>query len=259
MTAACPASHSTAHFPTTGPAPCPEPPAAAPALPLAVPPVAMPAWERPRERLLQHGAGVLTDAELLAVVLRTGMPGRPVVELARQIIVHFGGLRALFAATPQTLRRIPGVGAAKTCQLLSVLELARRTLQEELAHGCALDNPGRVKQYCLALLGQREIEHCIALYLDNGLRLIATGEVARGTLTQASVYPREVVREALRHHAAAIILAHNHPSGAPDASQADERLTTHLKQALALVDVRLLDHLIVAGNQVMSLAERGLV
>jgi DNA repair protein RadC len=192
-------------------------------------------------------------------VLRTGTPGRPVVELARQILVHFGGLRALFAATPQTLRRIPGVGAAKTCQLLSVLELARRTLQEELAQGCALDNPGRVKQYCLTLLGQREIEHCIALYLDNGLRLIATGEVARGTLTQASVYPREIVREALRHHAAAIILAHNHPSGAPDVSPADERLTTHLKQALALVDVRLLDHLIVAGNQVVSLAESGLV
>jgi DNA repair protein RadC len=215
--------------------------------------------ERPRERLLQHGAGVLTDPELLAIVLRTGTPGRPVVELARQVIAHFGSLRALFAATPQALGRIPGLGAAKTCQVLSVLELARRTMREELSQGCVLDNPGRVKQYCVAMLGHREVEHCIALYLDNGLRLIATGEVARGTLTQASVYPREVVREALRHHAAALILAHNHPSGTAASSPADDRLTAHLKHALALIDVRLLDHLIVAGGQVLSLAESGRV
>lgn len=220
-------------------------------------PYPVPEPERPRERLLLHGARVLTDPELLAVVLRTGTPGQPVIELARRLIAQFGSLRALFSATPEALRAIPGMGAAKTCQVLSVLELARRTMKEELARECTLDHPGRVKQYCLALLGHKEIEFCIALYLDSGLRLIATGEVARGTLAQASVYPREVVRDALRHHAAALILAHNHPSGLAVPSLADERLTQHLKHALALVDVRLLDHLIVAGGQAVSLAESG--
>jgi DNA repair protein RadC len=213
--------------------------------------------ERPRERLLRHGASVLTDAELLAIVLRTGVPGRPVLALAHDILSHFGGLRGLFGAPAGTLGKIRGLGNAKTCQVLSVLELARRALGEELKQGCALDQPARVKQYCVALLGHYEIEHCIALYLDNRLRLIATGEVARGTLSQASVYPREVVRDALRHHAAALILAHNHPSGLAMASEADERLTRHLRDALALVDVRLLDHLIVAGAAVLSMAEQG--
>jgi DNA repair protein RadC len=215
--------------------------------------------ERPRERLLRHGTTVLTDAELLAIVLRTGTPGRPVVTLARDILARFGGLRGLLSARAEALAEVPGLGMAKTCQVLSVLELARRALHEDLIQGCALDQPDRVKQYCIALLGHREIEHCIALYLDNRLRLIATGEVARGTLSQASVYPREVVRDALRHHAAALILAHNHPSGLALPSQADERLTQHLKQALALVDVRLLDHLIVAGGHALSMAEHGRV
>jgi DNA repair protein RadC len=215
--------------------------------------------ERPRERLLRHGAAVLTDAELLAIVLRTGTPGRPVVTLARDILAHFGGLRGLFCAGSEALGRVHGLGAAKSCQLLSVLELARRAMREELVAGSALDQPGRVKQYCVALLGHHEIEHCVALYLDNRLRLVATAEVARGTLSQASVYPREVVRDALRHHAAALILAHNHPSGLALPSAADERLTRHLKQALALVDVRLLDHLIVAGGVALSMAEQGLM
>ncbi|ANN67885.1 RadC family protein [Bordetella bronchialis] len=213
--------------------------------------------ERPRERLLRHGAAVLTDAELLAVVLRTGTAGRPVVALAHDILEHFGGLRGLFAAGATPLGQVRGLGSAKICQLLSILELARRALREDLAQTCALDQPARVKQYCVALLGHREVEHCIALYLDNRLRLIATAEVARGTLSQASVYPREVVRDALRHHAAALILAHNHPSGLALPSDADERLTRHLKQALALVDVRLLDHLIVAGGAALSMAEQG--
>lgn len=217
----------------------------------------VPDMERPRERLLRHGAAVLTDAELLAVILRTGTPGRPVIALAHDVVAHFGGLRGLFGAGADTLARVHGLGNAKICQLLSVLELARRAMREELAEGCALDQPGRVKQYCVALLGHHEIEHCIALYLDNRLRLIATGEVARGTLSQASVYPREVVRDALRHHAAALILAHNHPSGLAIPSDADERLTRHLKQALALVDVRLLDHLIIAGGAALSMAEQG--
>ncbi|OZI19576.1 hypothetical protein CAL26_18385 [Bordetella genomosp. 9] len=217
----------------------------------------VPDAERPRERLLRHGAAVLTDAELLAIVLRTGTPGQPVVALAHEILTHFDGLRGLFGASADALVRIRGLGLAKTCQLQSVLELARRAMREELTEGCALDQPGRVKQYCVAMLGHHEVEHCIALYLDNRLRLIATGEVARGTLAQASVYPREVVRDALRHHAAALILAHNHPSGLAVPSDADERLTRHLRQALALVDVRLLDHLIVAGGAALSMAEQG--
>ncbi|ARP86001.1 RadC family protein [Bordetella genomosp. 9] len=222
---------------------------------LARPPLA--AEERPRERLLRHGPAVLTDAELLAIVLRTGTAGRPVLALARDILAHFDGLRGLFAARPETLTKVHGLGSAKSCQVLSVLELARRAMREELGAGCALDQPARVKQYCVALLGHREVEHCIALYLDNRLRLVATGEVARGTLSQASVYPREVVRDALRHHAAALILAHNHPSGLATPSEADQRLTRHLKEALALVDVRLLDHLIVAGGAALSMAEQG--
>ncbi|HTJ99704.1 MAG TPA: DNA repair protein RadC [Bordetella sp.] len=217
----------------------------------------IPDSERPRERLLRHGAAVLTDAELLAVVLRTGTPGRPVMSLAHDILAHFTSLRGLFGAGPDTLGQVHGLGNAKICQLLSVLELARRAMREDLTDGCALDQPARVKQYCVALLGHHEVEHCMALYLDNRLRLIATGEVARGTLSQASVYPREVVRDALRHHAAALILAHNHPSGLAIPSEADARLTRHLKQALALVDVRLLDHLIVAGGTALSMAEQG--
>jgi len=214
---------------------------------------------RPRERLLRHGARVLTDAELLAIVLRTGVKGRPVLTLARDLIVTFGSLRSLFAATPQALSGVPGLGAAKTSLLLSILELARRTMLEDLAQRCALDHPGRVKQYCIALVGHRDVEHCMALYLDNRLRLITAAEVSRGTLAQAPVYPREVVRAALRHHAAALILTHNHPSGTAEPSEADTQLTRHLQRALALVDVRLVDHLIVANGQAVSLAERGLL
>lgn len=215
------------------------------------------AAERPRERLLRHGPGVLTDAEILAVMLRTGTPGCNAVELGRRLLTQFGGLRALLSAGRDEMQRVPGLGQAKICQLLAVLELARRALEEDLARGRALDQPARVKQYCAAILGHRRVEHCLALYLDSQYRLIASEDIARGTLTQASVYPREVVRAALRHHAAALILAHNHPSGVAQPSMADHRLTQHLKQALALVDIRLLDHLIVAGGQTVSLAELG--
>jgi len=216
----------------------------------------LPESERPRERLLRHGASVLTDAELLAVMLRTGMAGRGAVDLGRLLVERFGGLRGLFAASAADLRAMPGLGDAKICQLLAVLELARRTLEETLTRECALDHPQRVKQYCTALIGHRTVEHCVALYLDSQYRLIATEELARGTLTQASVYPREVVRAALRHHAAALIIAHNHPSGVARPSGADHAMTRHLKQALALVDIRLLDHLIIAGDAAVSLAER---
>lgn len=218
-----------------------------------------PDHERPRERLLRHGAAALHDSELLAVALRTGTRGMDAVALGRLLMARFGGLRGLFGAAPDELAAVPGLGSAKACTLAAVLELARRAIEEDLARGDALNNPERVKQYCRTALSHLTIEHCIALYLDNQLSLIACGELARGTLAQAPVYPREVVREALRHHAAAIILAHNHPSGLAQPSAADLELTRQLRQALALVDVRLIDHLIVAGGQVVSLAQMGLM
>jgi len=213
--------------------------------------------ERPRERLLAHGAHVLTSAELLAIILRTGIKGCDAVALGRRLITQFQGLRGLLSADARTLLGIPGLGMAKTCELLAINELNRRALAEELRTGQPLDQPQHVKQYCMATLGHLQIEHCIALYLDSQYRLITSEELSRGTLTQASVYPREVVKAGLRHHAAALILAHNHPSGVAEPSDADLTLTRHLKHALALVDIRLLDHVIVTVSSAISLAERG--
>ncbi|MEI2417320.1 DNA repair protein RadC [Orrella sp. JC864] len=215
--------------------------------------------ERPRERLLRHGAQVLTDAELLALVLRTGTAAQDAVQMGRALLLRFGGLRALLSADIPALMRQSGLGQAKACQLAAVLELARRAAEEELSRGDALKDPRRVKHYCSLLLGHQPVEHCMALYLDSQLRLIGTEELARGTLSQASVYPREVVRAALRHHAAAVILTHNHPSGSLQPSLADQHLTRQLKQALALVDVRLLDHMVVGGGQAVSMAELGML
>jgi DNA repair protein RadC len=213
--------------------------------------------ERPRERLLAHGAHVLTSAELLAIILRTGIKGCDAVSLGHRLIAQFNGLRGLLSADAITLMSMDGLGAAKACELLAINELSRRALEEDLKTGQALDQPQRVKHYCAARLGHLSVEHCMAIYLDNQLRLITCEEVARGTLNQASVYPREIIKAALKHHAAALILAHNHPSGVAEPSQADLALTRHLKTALSLVDVRLLDHLIVAGSSAISLAERG--
>lgn len=217
----------------------------------------VPESDRPRERLLRLGASALQNAELLAIALRTGVPGLNVLDLSCQLLDRFRGLRGLLGATPEELLTVPGLGTAKACALAAILEMARRAAEEELARDSTLDHPSRVKQYCRVTLAHRQIEHCIALYLDSQLRLIASGELARGTLSQASVYPREVVREALRHHAAALIVAHNHPSGLAEPSAADQAFTRHLKQALALVDVALVDHLIVAGDAVISMAELG--
>ncbi len=218
-----------------------------------------PCPERPRERLIRHGAHTLTSAELLAVLLRTGTRGLNAVDLGRQLIEHFGGLRRLLSAETEMLLSFPGMGMAKTCELLAVQELGRRALEEPLRRGQALSQPERVKQYCAMRLAHLRVEHCIALFLDTQLQLIDCSELARGTLSHASIYPREVVKAALGHHAAALILAHNHPSGLAEPSPADITLTRQLKQALALVDVRLLDHLIVGATEVTSLAERGQV
>lgn len=213
--------------------------------------------ERPRERLLRLGASALQNTELLAIALRTGLRGLNVLDLSSQLLDQFHGLRGLLGATPEELLAVPGLGSAKACSLAAVLELAKRAIEETLTRNSTLDHPSRVKQYCRVSLAHRRVEHCIALYLDSQLRLIASGELARGTLSQASVYPREVVREALRHHAAALIVAHNHPSGLAEPSAADLAFTRHLKQALALVDVTLVDHLIIAGDQAVSIAELG--
>jgi len=222
-----------------------------------------PAAERPRERLVQHGAGALSDAELLAIFLRTGLPGKSAVDLARDLVNHFqhkGGLTALAAASPKELSQLPGIGPAKAAQLAATLELTRRALAGSLKSRDSLASPQVVRDWLRLSLGNLQHEVFVALWLDAQNRLIATEELFRGTLTQTSVYPREVVKSALAQNAGAVIFAHNHPSGLAEPSQADEVLTSALKQALALIDVKLLDHFIVAGNgHPLSFAERGLI
>jgi DNA repair protein RadC len=221
-----------------------------------------PVAERPRERLLAKGAGSLSDAELLAVLLRTGMRGKSAVELARELLGRFGGVGGLlahFANAGAAMLGIKGLGAAKSAQLGAALELARRTLQEQLSTGTALTSPAAVRDYLRLAIGRREHEVFVCLWLDAQHRVISFQEPFRGTLTQTSVYPREIVKAALAANAAAVIFAHNHPSGAAQPSQADELLTRNLKEALALIDVKVLDHFIVAGAHSLSFAERGLL
>ncbi len=218
-----------------------------------------PAAERPRERLLAQGPGTLTEAELLAVFLRTGIQGRTVIEVARGALNHFGGLNGLLSAPHRELQKLAGFGPAKSAQLHAVLELARRALREEVARDTVLNTPAKVRDFLKLSLRNERHEVFVALFLDAQNRLIIDESLFRGTLTQTSVFPREVVRHALRHNAAAVIFAHNHPSGLAEPSRADELLTRALKDALALVDVRVLDHLIVAGHASVSFAERGLL
>jgi DNA repair protein RadC len=215
--------------------------------------------ERPRERLLAQGPQVLSDAELVALFLRTGTAGRTALDVGREALARFGGLSGLLAAAPTELTSIPGLGPAKSAQLQAVLELARRSLREDVRRDTALNSPGAVRDYLRLTLGRREHEVFVALFLDAQNRLLVAEELFRGTLTQTSVYPREVVKRALAVNAAAVIFAHNHPSGVAEPSRSDEMLTTSLRQALALVDVRVLDHLIVAGPATVSFAERGLL
>ena len=217
-----------------------------------------PETERPRERLLTRGAASLSDAELVAVLLRTGIPGKSAVDLARHMIAEFGSLSGLLSAGP-ALGRIKGLGAAKSAQFIAALELARRSIDERLKQGSALTSPGAVRDYLRLALAARQHEVFVCLWLDAQHKVIAIEEPFRGTLTQTSVYPREIVKAALAANAAAVIFAHNHPSGVAQPSQSDELLTRSLKEALALVDVKVLDHFIVAGNQALSFAERGLL
>ncbi|HNQ05177.1 MAG TPA: DNA repair protein RadC [Thiobacillaceae bacterium] len=216
-----------------------------------------PEGERPREKLLQRGTAALSDAELLAIFLRVGVAGKSAVELARDLLTHFGSLTRLFHASRAEFAAFPGMGPAKYAQLQAVLEMARRALGEAMARGDALGAPGAVRDYLRLHLWGLPHEVFMALFLDAQNRVLAREELFRGTLTQTSVYPREVVKRALAHNAAGIILAHNHPSGVAEPSQADRWLTEQLKTALGLVDVKVLDHFIVAGSQGVSFAERG--
>ncbi|OUM02419.1 RadC family protein [Variovorax sp. JS1663] len=220
----------------------------------------LPLESLPREKLLALGPGALADAELLALLLRTGIPGKNVLQLAQELLDGFGGLNGLLHAGLDDLKRIKGLGgSAKRSNLAAVLEVARRAVAQRLRERDLFDAPMAVKQYVQLHLAARPHEVFAALFLDAQHRLIAMEELFRGTLTQTSVYPREVVACALRHHAAAVILAHNHPSGCVEPSRADEALTQTLQAALALIDVRVLDHVIVAPGQALSMAERGLV
>jgi DNA repair protein RadC len=217
-----------------------------------------PLAERPRERLLAHGAAALSDAELLALFLRTGIRGKSAVELARELLANLNGLGGLFAA-PGKLQGIKGLGPAKIAQIAAVMEVARRCLREDLRSASALTSPGAVRDYLRLAISGREYEVFICLWLDAQHRVIASEELFRGTLTQTSVYPREIVKAGLKANAAAVIFAHNHPSGVAQPSQADELLTRNLMEALSLVDVKVLDHFIIAGHQTLSFAERGLL
>ena len=220
----------------------------------------LPPDARPREKLLARGAGALSDAELLALLLRTGTAGRGVLQMAQEVLDSFGGLAGLLHASADDLKRIKGLGgSAKRAELVAVLELARRALAEQLRTQPVFETPGAVKDYVQLQLGQRPHEVFAALFLDSQHRLIALEELFRGTLSQTSVYPREVALRALHHHAAAVVLAHNHPSGSVQPSRADEVLTQTLKTALGLLDVRVLDHVIVGPGQALSMAEQGLL
>jgi DNA repair protein RadC len=218
-----------------------------------------PASERPRERLMAQGAAALSDAELLAIFLRVGVVGKSAVDLARDLLHEFGSLNGLFAATPEALMRVHGVGEAKYVQLQAVLEMAKRALNEELRATDVLSSPGAVRDYLRMTMARLPHEVFVAVFLNNQHRVIAVEELFHGTLTQTSVYPREVVKRALAHNAAAVIFAHNHPSGDADPSQSDRQLTRTLTDALALVDVRALDHFIVAPGATVSFAEQGLM
>jgi DNA repair protein RadC len=216
------------------------------------------AEERPREKLLSLGASALSDAELLAIFLRTGIPGKSAVELARDLVADFGSLRTLLSTDMKTFCTHKGLGMAKYAQLQAVLEMSRRHLKEAVQRGDAFTSPEQTRNYLSMQLRDRSQEVFACLFLDTRNRLIAYEELFFGTIDGASVHPREVVRRAMQHNAAALILAHNHPSGVAEPSQADRQITRRLQDALGLVDIRVLDHVVI-GDECISLAERGLI
>ncbi len=218
-----------------------------------------PASERPREKLLQQGATALSDAELLAIFLRTGVAGHSAVDLARRLLTEFGSLRALLKADQRQFCAGHGLGQASFALLQAVLEMSRRHLQERLQRGDALTSPQLTHRYLQAQLRDESREVFACLFLDNQHRVIAYEPLFYGTIDAASIYPREVVKHCLRHNAAAVILAHNHPSGVAEPSQADQRITRRLVDALQLIDVRVLDHCVVGDGDTVSFAERGLL
>ncbi|GLK87124.1 RadC family protein [Pseudomonas turukhanskensis] len=218
-----------------------------------------PAEDRPRERLLKLGAGSLTDAQLLAIFLRTGVSGMSAVDLARRLLDEFGGLRGLLEADQLSFSAHLGLGPAKYAQLQAVLEMARRHLAEGLERDSVLESPAAVREYLTAQLRHEKHEVFGCLFLDAKHRVLAFEALFEGTVDSANVYPRQVVKRALAHNASALILCHNHPSGVVEPSQADRLLTLRLKEALALVDVRVLDHFIIGEGAPLSMAECGLI
>jgi DNA repair protein RadC len=218
----------------------------------------LPADARPREKLLARGPQALSDVELLAILLRTGMAGKNVFQLSEELLGP-DGIAGLLHASVQSLKMVKGLGPAKQAELLAVFEMARRAMSQRLKEREAFHTPGAVKQYLQLQLAHKTHEVFAVLFLDHQNRMLAMEELFRGTLSQTSVYPREVVLRALHHQAAAVVLSHNHPSGSVQPSRADEHLTQTLKAALALVDVRVLDHIIVCQGETLSMAERGLI
>lgn len=216
-----------------------------------------PAAERPREKLLEQGSASLSDAELLAIFLRTGVSGKSAVDLARHLLNQFGSLRALLEADQPAFSKQLGLGPAKFAQLQAVLEMARRHLAERLRHNSVLENPLAVRDYLKSMLRHEPHEVFGCLFLDSKHRVLAFESLFRGSIDSTSVYPRQVVKRALAHNAAALILCHNHPSGNPDPSQADRKLTKRLQEALELIDVRVLDHFIIGDGDPLSMAEYG--
>jgi DNA repair protein RadC len=218
----------------------------------------LPTDARPREKLLARGPQALSDVELLAILLRTGMAGKNVFQLSEELLGP-DGIAGLLHASVQSLKLVKGLGPAKQAELLAVFELARRALSQRLQERAAFHTPDAVKQFLQLQLAHKNHEVFAVLFLDHQNRMLAMEELFRGTLSQTSVYPREVVLRALHHQAAAVVLSHNHPSGSVQPSRADEHLTQTLKASLALVDVRVLDHIIVSQGQTLSMAEQGLM
>ena len=218
-----------------------------------------PVDERPREKLLKQGPEALSEAELIAIFLSSGMRGRSAVDVARDLLVRFGSLRGLLTADQRDVCNAAGLGPARYAALRAALELARRHFRELMLTGPILSSPGNTREYLRTRLRDLDREVFFCLFLDNRNRVVACEELFRGTLDGATVHPREVVKRALAHNAAAVIFAHNHPSGVAEPSQADEHITRRLKESLSTVDIRVLDHLIVGDGACESMAERGMV